>query len=114
MRDVVFLLDAAFYSQEARGFGDDFELLEDLFPDHEIDEAGLVFEGHEGHAARRGGALAADRDAGVANSRSVGERRDCPRIGDAHRAERFAQRRQGVSSCRVNWCQSPSYSSHSL
>ena len=43
----------------------------DLLSDHDVDVAGLVFQGHENEAARGGGALAADDEAGGARRPAV-------------------------------------------
>ena len=47
-------------------------LVVDPFPDDEVDETGLVFEGHENNPSGGAGALAADDEADVAGAVDVG------------------------------------------
>lgn len=71
--DAVLRLDFSGYAEKGLGLGHGLEFLEDFFPQHEINEAGFVFEGHEDDAARGTGALTADDHAGVTGAASIGQ-----------------------------------------
>src|SRR5688572_23951068 len=57
-------LQPAAHDEEARGHGGLAVRLEDVAPDDDVRDAGLVFKRHEHHALRRTGALADQHDAG--------------------------------------------------
>src|SRR5574337_1018148 len=69
--DALFGLEGSGDAQEGGGFGQDGVASEDLGPEDEVDEAGLVLQGHEGKAAGRPGPLATDDQAGVADATAV-------------------------------------------
>ena len=53
-------LDGATDGQEGRGFGDYGIAAENIFPDHQVDKAGFVFQRHKGDTGSGAWALAAD------------------------------------------------------
>ena len=59
------LLNFSAHTEEHRGFGERGVAIEDLLPDDQIDETGLVFEREEGDAGRGAWALSADHHADV-------------------------------------------------
>ena len=63
MHHLAFALDAAANGQHARGQDDAPELFEDLEPDHDIGDAGLVLQRDEHDALGRSGALADQHEA---------------------------------------------------
>jgi len=66
VHDLVLALELAAHAEEGLGAGEHGVSLEDVGPEHQVDEAGLVLEGHEDHALRRAGLLAVDHQPGVA------------------------------------------------
>lgn len=81
--DAGFDLEFARDAEEGFGFGEDFVAPENLFPYHEVDEAGFVFEGHEDDAFGGAGALAADDEAGVADTAAAFHVLDGGGVGEA-------------------------------
>ena len=84
MDHLALALDAPAHRQHARGHDDAAVLLEDLRPDHEVGDAGLVLQRDEQHALGRAGPLADQHDAGglqpaaVAGAHGLGTGDDPP------------------------------------
>ena len=72
MDDGGLALQGAADAHEREGLGGDPEPFVDVAPQYDVDEAGLVFKGHEDHSPGGLGALAADDDAGVVHVAAVG------------------------------------------
>ena len=78
-------------------FCEDGVFFEFLWPQNEIDEPGLVFEGHESDPRRGARALAADDEAGITRPPAVFHLCDGAGVGEFLCSQRFAKRCQRVA-----------------
>src|SRR5471030_2752349 len=101
MDDAALDLQTAGDSEEGAGAGDERELIVDLGPDDDVQDAALVFQGHEHHAGRSAWTLPADDQARVADALAVAQRRHVDGRRQALGAELLAQVLERMSARAV-------------
>src|SRR5688572_3742722 len=76
VHDAAFGLQLSAYTKEGSGLGQHRKLVDDRLPEDDVDEARLVFEGHEDDPFGRARALAADDDAREFGSAAIAAARE--------------------------------------